>query len=281
MQGWRPKVGNFGKSTLWYSLIGIITIILLFPLGWMIISSFKPNVEIFRFPPKFLPVHPTVEAYTRFFHDSRYIRYFLNSYIISLAVTFLCVGLASTAAYGFSRFRIVGKRFLLLGSLALLLLPPVGLIIPYFILARRIHLLNTYTILIFADSSFTLPFSIWLLKSYLDSIPVEMEEAAMIEGCTRLQVFWYIVMPLTLPGVFATGTWVFLNVWNEYTFAVTLTMTPDMFPIPVGIAGFLGQFAMNWTGILAMATLASLPLMCLYVFLQKYVVQGLTAGAIK
>ncbi len=207
--------------------------------------------------------------------------FFRNGYIIAGLTTVLCVTLGSLAAYGFSRFRIRGGRFILLAILALQMLPGVALIIPYFNMAQSLHLYNTYTALVLADSSFILPITIWLLKGYLDSIPVDLEEAAMVDGCTRPKALYRVVLPLALPGLIATGTMAFLGAWNEFLFAIVMSSGPNVAPLTVGIAEFFGQFGRDWSRIMALNTLGSLPLMVIFIFLQRWVVQGMTSGAVK
>ena len=145
----------------------------------------------------------------------------------------------------------------------------------------RLNLLNTYTVLILADSVFALPFCTWMLKSYFDTIPWDLEEAAMLDGCNRPRALVRVVLPLMSPGLVATGTWAFLSAWNEFMFAVTLTNDVTRSPITVGIAEFFDQFTMNWNAIMAVATAASVPLMIFFIFFQRYVVQGLAEGAVK
>jgi len=159
--------------------------------------------------------------------------------------------------------------------------PGVLLVIPYFLLASRLELFNTYPALFIAYTSFALPFSMWMLKGFMDSIPTDLDEAAMIDGCGRLGAFLRVVLPLALPGVAATALFSFLVAWNEFLFAVALTSKPDMYLVTVGIASNIGQFRVQWNDLMASAVLASIPTIVLYVFLERYLVQGLTAGAVK
>jgi len=273
------KVNNLVREILLFIFIVIITFMILLPVFWMIVTSFKPVVEIFSVPPNWFPKAPTIEAYRDILSKAKYMKYFINSYFISAIVTLVALSLASLAAYGLSRMKIAGKQAILLGTLVLMMFPGVVLLIPYFELASYFNLLNTYTILILVNISFVLPFCIWMLKSYMDSIPVELEEAAMVDGCTRFLAFWRITLPLMRPGLIAVGTWAFLGAWNEFMFSSILTTGPDKAPITVGIAEFFGQFSMNWNAIMAVGTLASLPLMFIFVFLQRYVIQGMISGS--
>ena len=170
---------------------------------------------------------------------------------------------------------------MLLGIMALLMLPTVTLIVPYFRLAHLAGLYDTRLGLIIVNSAFILPICIWLLKGYMDAIPVDLEEAAMIDGCTRLQALQRILVPLAVPGIVGTGTFAFIFAWNEFLLAVTLTDTPDAQPLTIGLAAFFGQFVRDWNSIMALSTITSSPLMIIFVLFQRWVVQGMTSGAVK
>lgn len=277
--------GATGKIGLLWGLRGtavaVISIILLFPVFWMFSTSFKSTIDIFAVPPTLLPKRISLQGYDKVFSEVRYLAYFLNSYFISAMVALLSLVVGTLAAYGFSRMQIRGSRTLLFATLAMQMFPGIVLIIPYFNFARTLNMLNTYQALILADTSFVLPFTIWMLKSYLDSIPRELEAAAMIDGCSRLGALGRVVVPLMTPAFVAVGTWGFLGAWNEYMFAVTLTTGWHKAPVTVGMAQFFGQYGMSWNSIMAVGTLSSIPLMLIFIFLQRYLVQGMTAGAIK
>ena len=170
---------------------------------------------------------------------------------------------------------------MLLGIMALLMLPTVTLIVPYFRLAHLVGLYDSLLGLIIVNTAFILPISIWLLKGYMDAIPIDLEEAAMIDGCTRLQAMWKILVPLTVPGIVSTGTFAFIFAWNEFLLAVTLTDTPSAQPLTIGLAAFFGQFVRDWNSIMALSTITSIPLMIIFVVFQRWVVQGMTSGAVK
>ena len=174
-----------------------------------------------------------------------------------------------------------GGRIMLLGIMALLMLPTVTLIVPYFRLAHLVGLYDSLLGLIIVNTAFILPISIWLLKGYMDAIPIDLEEAAMIDGCTRLQAMWKILVPLTVPGIISTGTFAFIFAWNEFLLAVVLTDTPDAQPLTIGLAAFFGQFVRDWNSIMALSTITSIPLMIIFVVFQRWVVQGMTSGAVK
>lgn len=256
-------------------------IIIMIPLVWMINAAVRPIKEILVYPPMLIPRQITFEYFDRLIHNEQYQRYFINSIILSLSTLVVSIGLGLPAAYSFSRFRIRGSRIMLLSIMALLMLPPVTLIIPYFRLAKTLRFYDTLFGLIIVDIAFILPLVIWLLKGYVDSIPVELEEAALIDGCSRLQALRKILMPLMVPAIIGVGTFAFIAAWNEYLLAVVLTDTPSSQVITVGLSLFFGQFVRDWNSIMALSTLSSLPLMIIFIFFQRWVVQGMTSGAVK
>jgi multiple sugar transport system permease protein len=273
------------RKIAWQGLLMSTTlfavVVIIFPIVWMVFASVRPVEETLTIPPVWFPKQFTLQYYRELLHDSRQMRFLTNGYIISIMTAGVCLTLGSLAAYGFSRFKIRGGRFILIGILALQMLPQISLIIPYYNLAIALRLYNTYSALVVADSSFALPITIWLLKGYLDSIPRDLEEAAMVDGCTRLKALYRVVLPLALPGLIATGTMAFLWAWNELLFAVVLRSGPAVAPLTIGISEFFTQFGRDWARIMTLNTIGVLPLMIVFILLQKWVVQGMTSGAVK
>jgi multiple sugar transport system permease protein len=249
------------------------------PIVMMIDVAIHPVKEMLRYP--LLPSPTTFEYITQVATDKTYQRFFLNSSILAVSTVVLTLILSILAAYGFSRFKIKGGRVMLLGILALLMLPPVTLIIPYFRFAHLLRIYDTLAVLIVVNVAYLLPTTIWLLKGYLDSIPPELEEAALIDGCTVLQALRKVVVPLAVPGIIATGIFAFIRAWNEYLFALVLTETPSSQTLTIGLSMFFGHYIRDWNSIMALTTITSLPLMLIFVFFQRYVVQGMTSGAVK
>jgi multiple sugar transport system permease protein len=275
----RRKRSKFRYFPLYASAI-VITFLILFPAIFAILTSFKPIREIFVYPPSVLPHIWTVKPYISIFSREKYLHYFFNGYFISICSTFLCVILGSLAGYGFSRFRLPAKRVLLLGILAMQMLPGAVLMVPYFNLSKQLGLYNSYLALVMIDTTFALPLVIWLLKSFFDSIPVSIEEAALIDGCSPVKVLLLIVAPVARAGVIGTGMLAFIRAWNEFLFALILTKGPERAPITVGLAELFGQYSINWNGIMAITTLAVLPLLIVFIFVQRYVISGITSGAV-
>lgn len=259
----------------------LCAVLIMVPVIWMVSAGVRPVKEILTYPPSLVPKTLTLQYYQRILADPTYQQYFLNSTILSLTTLGLALVLGSLAAYGFSRYRFPGSRAMLMGILGLLMLPQVTLIVPYFHLAHLTGLYDTLPGLIIVNTAFLLPLATWLLKGYFDSLPEELEEAAMVDGCVRLQALWKIVLPLAAPGLVGVGTFVFIGSWNEYLLPVVLTETPRAQTLTVGLAAFFGQYVRDWNGIMALSTLASLPLVVIFVLLQRWVVQGIGSGAIK
>jgi multiple sugar transport system permease protein len=257
------------------------TLIVLFPIFWMVLASVRPVMEVLAYPPQWIPQKFTLEYYQELFKTNEYVQYLKNSYIVAIGTTLWSLLLASLAAYGFSRYKVPGGRAILLAMLALYMMPGVSLVLPYFRISMTLHLYDTRLGLILAYSSFVLPMATWLLKGYMDSIPFDLEEAAMVDGATRMGALRRILLPLIAPGLIATGTMGFLGAWNEFFFAVVLTTSIRAQTLTVGIGRFFGQYNRDWNGIMALTTFASIPILLGFVLIQRWVVQGMTAGAVK
>jgi multiple sugar transport system permease protein len=247
----------------------------------MVLASLRPVTETLHNPPIWLPRELTFAAYRKLLTDRTQLSYFINTYVISIGTAVLSIVLSALCAYGFSRFRIPGARFILLSLLALQLLPNVSLVLPFFNLAQTLHIHNTYFALIIADTAFALPIAIWLLKGFFDAIPMAIEEAALLDGCNRFQSFRYVVLPLAVPGLIGTGVFAFLWAWNEFLFAVVLTSGPEVAPLTVRMSQFFSQYGRDWNNIMALNVIALLPLFAIFVWLQRWVINGMTAGAVK
>jgi len=278
----RRFAGRDGRLDLVVMILGLgATVAVLFPIFWMVLGSVRPVTEILAYPPEWLPKQFTLEYYRQLFETSEYLLYLRNSYVVAIGTTFLSLFLGSLAAYGFSRYQVPGGRILLLSMLALYMMPGVSLVLPYFKITLALGLYDTRLGLILAYTSYVLPMATWLLKGYMDSIPIDLEEAALVDGATRFGALMRILLPLVTPGLIATGTMGFLGAWNEFFFAVVLTDSIKAQTLTVGIARFFGQYHRDWNGMMALTTFASIPLLIAFVFIQRWVVQGMTAGAVK
>jgi ABC-type glycerol-3-phosphate transport system permease component len=264
-----------------YAWLFVAMFIILFPLMWILLTSLKGEAEVYRWPPTLIPDSPSFDAYSRIWAIKNFSRFFWNSTVVSSISTLLSVVLACLAGYGFSRFKFRGSNLLQFLFLVTQMVPAILLLLPYFILMKQLSLLNTYTSLVLAYTSFSLPFCTWMLKGFFDSIPAELDDAAMIDGCSRIQVLVKVVMPLALPGVAATAVFSFLVAWNHYLFAMGLATDPVMYTLPVGISSTIGEFRIQWNELMAGAVIASFPAIIVYSYLERHFVQGLTAGAVK
>ena len=264
-----------------YGLLLTATALVLFPVAWMLAVSVRPNVEVMQIPPRWLPAVWTLAPYRKVLTSPRYLRTFLNSYVVALVVTALALALGAAAAYALARLRFRGQRLVLLFLLTTQMFPLVLLCLPYFRVVVRLGLYDTLTALIVVYTTFTLPFCILMLRSYFAQIPPDMEEAAMVDGCTRLGAICRTLLPLATPALIGAGLYTFLLAWNEFLFAVVLIESWPKRVLTIAIYSLLAEFVTEWNTMMAFSVLASAPLVGAFIFLQRYVVQGMTAGAIK
>jgi multiple sugar transport system permease protein len=252
----------------------------MFPILWSFLNSLKTDKDVLAYPPKVL-FTPTLEAYRDvLFGSASILPNLVSSFIISIGTTVITMLLAVPAAYALARLRFPGKRFTGFYVLATQMLPPVGIIIPYFLVLRGIGWIDTYQGIILIYLSFSLPFAIWLLVSYFEDIPFEMEEAAYLDGASRLRTLWRIIIPQVRGGISVTVVFVFLNAWNEFLFAVVLSGN-TVRPVTVAMYNFISVEQTLWTKLAAVSVLAMLPVILLGIFAQKHIVKGLTVGAVK
>ena len=265
------------------AIIGISLVFLLawvFPIVWSVMNSLKTEQDVLAYPPKFL-FAPTLDAYRDvLFGSGSILPNLLSSFIISIGTTIVTMVMAVPAAYALARLRVPGKRFAGFYVLATQMLPPVGIIIPYFLILRNIGWMDTYQGIILIYLSFSLPFAIWLLVSYFEDIPFEMEEAAYIDGASRWKTLWRIIIPQVRGGIAVTVVFVFLNAWNEFLFAVVLSGN-TVRPVTIAMFNFVSVEQTLWTKLAAVSVLAMLPVIVLGIVAQKHIVKGLTVGAVK
>lgn len=281
---------NARRRDVW-SFVGPIFLLALLafamlPMVWMLITSLKSQFAAIQYPPAWVPRNPTLEQYRQLLSPggelgSQFLRYMLNSLWVSTASTILGVLVAVPAAYAFSRFRFPGRNALFFSVLFRNMFPAVVFLMPLFIMMRWMGLVNTYSSLIITYLTFGLPLSIWLLKGFYDNIPVELEQAARIDGCTRFQAFYLIIMPLSAPGIIATAIYAFITAWNEYVYALTFLNDDSKLTLPVGLQRFFAEYATNWPGLMAASFIMSVPVVAMFLVLQKYFVRALTEGAVK
>lgn len=251
------------------------------PVLWMLSSSFKPNTEIFQYPPRLIPETFTLDAYTTIFTDPIKVRFFLNSYFVSLTVTALTLLVAVLAAFALSRYEFPFKRVLNVVIVSVQAVPPITLLIPYFGLIVFLGLYNTYAGLILTYLVFTLPYAIIMMTGYFNTLPRELDEAVKVDGGSSWTALWRILVPVAVPGMVSVGIYTFMIAWNEYLFALTLTKTPEMRTVPIGIQLLMGQHSYEWNQMMSMSILGCIPVLLLFLFFQRFFIGGMTAGAVK
>jgi multiple sugar transport system permease protein len=268
------------RITIFVSVV-VLVFVCLFPFLWMALSSIKTLRELYTVPPVWFPEVPTLANYVKVLFASNIPRYFLNSTVISLGSTAIALCLAIFASYGFARFRFRGKAgfqaFILVGQL----LPTAAIIVPLFITLRAFGLVNTYLGLILIYTIITLPLSVWMLTSYFRAIPLELEEAAIIDGASRLGILFRITLPLSLPGLVAIIVYAFVTTWNEFIFALVFAEDYRVKTLPIGLAEFSTEFNTDWGAVMAASVIMTLPVAILFLAMQRLFVGGLTAGAVK
>jgi multiple sugar transport system permease protein len=269
------------QKWLVYGLIALFLIWTLGPIYWMVATSFKSGSQLFTWPPTYVPWQPTFENYREAFGQRPLWTYVRNSAVVAAVSTPLSVSLASLAAFGFSRYRFRGRSTLLFMILAVRMLPGLIVALPLFLIFRDLHLVDSLWGLIIAYTVFNLPFNIWLLQAFFAEVPRELEDAAVVDGCSPLRLFFGIMVPLAAPGLVASAILCMLLAWNEFGFALILTYTLDSQTLPIAIAGLSSDRGTYFGAMAAAGTLAMLPVFAFAVFIQRYLVQGLTAGAVK
>jgi multiple sugar transport system permease protein len=259
------------------------------PVAWLLISSVSTRAELLSTPIHWIPQAPTIRNYIDILMPSqgvsevaRTFRITLrNSLVVAGSVTLVALLLGSLAAYALVRLRMPYQQILLVGILATRMIPEISLVIPMYLFATRFGLFNTPLILVITYLSFALPFAIWLMAAFFETIPVELEDAARIDGCNRVGTLWRVILPISAPGLVSTGLFVFLLAWDEFFFALILTSTVSAKTVPVAIAEFTGRYVVDVGGMMTGGVLAALPPVLLALLFMRYIVSGLTAGAVK
>lgn len=276
-------VGSYKKLTKF-----LVTILLIiggmfsgFPILWMISSSLKTNAEVFAWPPKLIDKAFTMSSYLSVITDSTKVRFFINSYIVSICVVVATLFIGILAAYAFSRFDFPGKGIFNSLIVSVQAIPAIVLLIPYMGLIVSMGLFNTYYALILTYLVTTLPYCILMMTGYFNTLSKELDEAVMLDGGSRWKALWYILVPISIPGMVSVGMYTFMQAWNEYLFALALTQTTEMRTVPIGINLLMGQHAYDWSQMMAMSVLGSIPVLILFIFFQKYFIAGMSSGGIK
>jgi multiple sugar transport system permease protein len=270
-------------SALYLNGIGVIVcLVFLFPLIWLVSCSLKTEAEIFKIPPTFLPsqfyIKPYIDQLTGPYNM---FRSFANSCIISLSAMGISLILSTTAAYGLARFQFFGKKVLILSFLITQMLPATLILTPLFIIFNKLNLYNTFGGPIIADATIGIPFSVLMLRTYFLTIPKELDDSARVDGCNALTAFYKIMLPIAYPGVIVIAIFSFLFAWGDLIYANTFMNQQALMPLTAGIYNFMGQYGVSWNHIMAFGVVTILPVVVLFIFMQKYIVSGLTSGSVK
>jgi multiple sugar transport system permease protein len=275
----RPRLWRTALINL---LAWSIVLAVAFPLIWMVLTSIKPQTELFRIPPSILPQSITFEHYRQLLEETPFLKYFANSVLLACSTTVLVVAVGTLGAFSLVRFRYPGRDRMALLVLATYLLPSVVLIIPLYLLMVWIGVANSLLSLVIAYTTFSLPYALWLLRSFMAGIPADLESAALVDGASRLGAFVDVILPQALPGIISTTLFTFILAWNEYLYALVLVNTDEARPLTTGVMNMLvTSFNIEWSLLMAAAVLMSLPLIVIFAFLQSYLTRGFGAGGVK
>lgn len=258
----------------------LLLLFLLFPFYWTFVTSVKPEQELYGSVVTYWPHSFTLASYRKLFLDYNFLKPMSNSFVVALTTTLLSLAVSVLAAYAFSRYQFKGRRLFMIMFLTNNMFPTVLLLIPLYSIMRTIGILYTPLSLVLSYTTFTIPFSVWLLNGYLNDLPISLEEAATVDGCNRAQAFLKIVFPVIIPCLVATGVYIFMTSWNEYTFAVMFTNQTNR-TIPVALKNLIGQLGVQWDLLTAGGIITIIPVCIMFFFAQKRLVEGLTAGAVK
>jgi multiple sugar transport system permease protein len=271
----------FIEKSLIYSVVAVYLFITVAPLIWVLFTSFKPNQEAISFPPKFLPDHPTLDNYLFVLTDSKLVLSLINSLIVSLGSTALSVTVSALGGYAFARYDFKGKNLMMSTILALFMIPVVINIIPLYIMLANVGLLNSLLALVLTFQILIIPLNIFLLKNYFESLPKELEEAALIDGCSKLGALIRITIPMSLPGFLIAAILSFRFSWNEFVLPVVLSNKPDSMIFQVALYQFISLYRIDWGYLTAGINIAIIPVVVLMLIFQKKMIRGLTLGAVR
>jgi ABC-type glycerol-3-phosphate transport system permease component len=268
-----------GQAIYWCA--AILLIFTAFPFFWMVSTSFKPLREIFVSPPNFLPQNFTLANFAQLFEQTRFLTYFRNSVFVSTLTVLFTMAIATAGAYSLTRYRFYGREKIASLILFTYMFAPIMIIIPFYVLIKKIGIANTHLALIMAYTAFCLPFSLWLLRAFFQSIPLVLEEAALVDGATRFRAVFHVILPLALPGIIATAIFTFILAWNDYIFVRILITSDNLKTLSVGIADLHNATVIDWGMIMSGGMLITIPVLVFFIFIQRYLITGWGTGAVK
>jgi multiple sugar transport system permease protein len=271
---------SIGKSIA-YSLVVVVTLTTLFPIVWMVLTAIKPTSEIYATTPSWLPSRLDWSHLRDAWVGKNFSTYFINSLIVSLVTAIFSTGVAILGGYALSRFEFPGKR--LLGAFVLLiyLVPVILLVLPFYLMLSKLDLLDTRLGLVLAVATYAVPFSVWVLKGYFAQVPADIEEAAIVDGASRIGALWWVVLPVALPGIVATFLFSFILAWDDYLFGLIVVNSDNMRTLPLAVGLLASDYEISDGLMMAMGSITTIPVVLLYLFFQRYFISGLTAGSVK
>nr|WP_300822638.1 carbohydrate ABC transporter permease [uncultured Schaedlerella sp.] len=274
------KQGERVRLSISYIFIWIMVFLAVMPFIYVILTALKSSEQIYD-PDQIIPTYITLENFRQVLFQSNFVRYFMNSIFITVVTTAICMVLSVMAAYGLTRYYIIGSEKLKMAVLMTRMFPGILLCIPFYIIMKQILLIDSYVGLIMMYCSFTLPFAIWNTCAFFNTIPWELEEAAMIDGCGRLRSFFAVIVHVAKPGLFVTALFCFMSSWDEYMYASIFINTTLKKTIQVGMQDFVGQYSVDWGLLMSAVVISLIPLLLFFALVQKNLVDGLSSGAVK
>ena len=268
-------------STMMIALTLLACLFAAGPVVWGLLTSFKTPTQVVSYPPQLFPSPSTLENFAGVWRESNFPVFFRNSVVVTLASVVLCLGLAVHAAYGLARFTFRGKTLLMLGILATSMIPGIAILVPLYNLSVQVKLYNTLTGMVLVYTAWNIPLVVWLLKGFFEKVPLELEEAARMDGCGRYKCFYLIVLPLARPGMLAAAIMAMMAVWNDFLIGFTLAVSEQKRLLPFGLYTYISNVGVDWGQLMAATVLALLPVLFAFLIMQKWLVQGLMAGAVK
>ena len=268
-------------SVITHVFLILCCIMTVYPILQIVTVSLRPSDQLYSTSLSLIPKHATIKAYYRILFEKDFLIWMRNSFLIAITVTLFGVTLASTTAYAFSRYRFPGWRAGLYAFLLTQLFPATMLMLPLYVLMKAFHLLDTFTGLVVAYTATALPFCVWTLRGYYDTIPVELEQAALIDGCTPWQAFTRVTLPLAAPALAITALFSFMTAWSEFLVARIIVSSQELYTLPLGLESLAGVFQTEWANYAAGSLLVCIPVMALFIGLNKYLVSGLSLGGVK
>ena len=278
-RGLRPR-RRVSSAAEWTLRVGLF-VFCAFPLYWMVVSSLKVSHELLASPPTFWPHEWDLRAYRKLFYETNFWTYFQNTVVVAALTTVLVIVAGVIGAYSLTRYAYPGRTLIARVTLLAYMFPPIIMLVPLFLLASELGLVNSLPGLALTYISFSLPYALWILRAFFQSIPVELEQAALLDGANRAQALWYVVMPLALPGIIATAIFTFIVAWNDFLFALVLIGKDELKTLAIGINEFFHMAVVDWGLIMAAGVMVTIPALVFFIAIQRYLIAGWGAGGLK